>query len=89
MWDACRVRRVGLDGADRAGDESAGEGCCCVGRDGAGGQDHQESHAREPLFHFSFEEATTAFGDPLSLTIPDPDHSHEEDRLVLMGDGGP
>ena len=34
----------------------------------------------------SFEEAATAFGDPLSLTIPDPDHSHEEDRFVLMGE---
>lgn len=34
----------------------------------------------------SFEEASTAFGDPLSLTIPDPDHSQEEDRFVLMGE---
>lgn len=28
----------------------------------------------------------TAFGDPLSLTIPDPDHSHKEDRFVLIGE---
>ena len=34
----------------------------------------------------SFEEAATAFGDPLSLTIPDPDHSLEEDRFVLIGE---
>jgi uncharacterized protein len=33
----------------------------------------------------SFEEAATAFGDPLSLTRFDPDHSAEEDRFVLMG----
>lgn len=33
----------------------------------------------------SFEEAATAFGDPLSLTIPDPDHSIEEDRYLLVG----
>ena len=33
----------------------------------------------------SFPEATTAFGDPLSITIPDPDHSAEEERLLLLG----
>ena len=33
----------------------------------------------------SFEEAVTAFGDPLSLTIPDPLHSESEDRFVLLG----
>jgi uncharacterized DUF497 family protein len=33
----------------------------------------------------SFEEAVTAFGDPLSLTIPDPSHSESEDRFVLLG----
>jgi uncharacterized DUF497 family protein len=33
----------------------------------------------------SFEEATTAFADPLSLTIPDPDHSESEERYVLVG----
>ena len=32
-----------------------------------------------------FEEAATAFGDPLSITIPDPDHSVGEDRLLLVG----
>jgi uncharacterized DUF497 family protein len=33
----------------------------------------------------SFEEAATAFGDPLSITIPDPDHSKEEERFILIG----
>lgn len=33
----------------------------------------------------SFEEATGAFDDPSSLTIPDPAHSREEDRFVLIG----
>jgi uncharacterized protein len=33
----------------------------------------------------SFEEAVTAFGDPLSITIPDPKHSDSEDRFVLVG----
>jgi len=34
----------------------------------------------------TFEEAATAFGDPLSLTIPDPAHSSEEERFVLIGE---
>jgi hypothetical protein len=33
----------------------------------------------------SFSEASTAFADPLSLTIFDPDHSEAEDRFLLLG----
>ena len=33
----------------------------------------------------SFEEATTVFGDPLAIDLPDPDHSLGEDRFVLLG----
>jgi uncharacterized DUF497 family protein len=33
----------------------------------------------------SFDEASTAFGDTLSLTIHDPLHSDEEDRSILIG----
>jgi len=33
----------------------------------------------------SFEEAATAFWDPLSLTVPDEDHSDHEARFVLLG----
>jgi hypothetical protein len=33
----------------------------------------------------SFEEAATVFGDPLSVTIADPDHSEGEDRFVTIG----
>lgn len=33
----------------------------------------------------SFEEATTAFRDPLSATAPDPDHSAGERRFVTFG----
>ena len=33
----------------------------------------------------SFEEAATVFFDPLSLTIPDPLHSDEESRFVIIG----
>jgi len=32
-----------------------------------------------------FEEASTIFGDPLSLTIPDPAHSLREERYITMG----
>lgn len=33
----------------------------------------------------SFDEATTVFGDPLSMTILDPDHSSTEDRFIDLG----
>ena len=33
----------------------------------------------------TFEEAATVFGDPLSLTIPDPAHSLAEQRFVILG----
>jgi uncharacterized DUF497 family protein len=33
----------------------------------------------------SFEEATTVFSDPLSLTISDPDHSASESRFLDLG----
>jgi len=32
-----------------------------------------------------FSEAATAFGDPLSITIPDPAHSVGEARFILVG----
>jgi len=33
----------------------------------------------------SFEEAITVFGDPLALTILDPDHSISEERWLTTG----
>lgn len=33
----------------------------------------------------SFEEAVTVFGDPLAVTISDPDHSVGEFRLLTIG----
>jgi uncharacterized DUF497 family protein len=33
----------------------------------------------------AFEEAVTAFADPHSITISDPDHSVDEDRFILIG----
>jgi len=33
----------------------------------------------------SFNEASTVFNDPLSMTFPDPNHSYSEDRYVIIG----
>jgi uncharacterized protein len=33
----------------------------------------------------TFREATTVFGDPLSMTIPDPRHSRTEARSIDLG----
>lgn len=33
----------------------------------------------------SFQEAATVFGDPLSDTFDDPDHSAEERRFLIIG----
>jgi uncharacterized protein len=40
---------------------------------------NQEKHG------VSFEEASTVFSDPLSITIDDPDHSGAEVRFLTMG----
>jgi len=42
-------------------------------------RENQETHG------VSFDEASTAFRDTLSLTIHDPLHSDEEDRFILIG----
>ncbi|MCY7348604.1 MAG: BrnT family toxin [Pyrinomonadaceae bacterium] len=33
----------------------------------------------------SFEEAASVFFDPLSLTVPDPRHSDDENRFIITG----
>ena len=33
----------------------------------------------------SFQEASTVFGDPLAVTVADPDHSIGEERFVTIG----
>ncbi|MEA1917077.1 MAG: BrnT family toxin [Campylobacterota bacterium] len=33
----------------------------------------------------TFEEASTAFGDDLSITIEDPFYNNDENRLILIG----
>jgi uncharacterized DUF497 family protein len=45
-----------------------------------------EKARRNVLKHgVAFEEAASAFGDPLSITRDDPDHSVDEDRHLLLG----
>jgi uncharacterized protein len=33
----------------------------------------------------TFDEASTVFADPLAMLMPDPDHSLDEERYVLLG----
>ena len=33
----------------------------------------------------TFQEAATVFGDPLSITFQDPDHSEDEERQMTFG----
>jgi len=33
----------------------------------------------------SFVEAATVFGDDLAITVPDPDHSIDEERCITIG----
>jgi len=42
-----------------------------------------ESNARK--HGVTFDEASTVFGDPLGLLMPDPDHSLNEERYLVLG----
>lgn len=33
----------------------------------------------------TFDEASTVFGDPLAILLPDPDHSVKEQRYLVLG----
>lgn len=47
--------------------------------------DPQEATRNLRKHKVSFSEAAAAFGDPLSITIADPDHSIEERRYLTIG----
>ena len=49
------------------------------------GWDPEKAMANVRKHGVSFEEATTVFGDPLAMNMPDPDHSTDEERFVLLG----
>jgi uncharacterized protein len=47
--------------------------------------DKRKAQANRRKHEISFEEASTVFGDVLSVTIMDSDHSIEEDRFITIG----
>lgn len=47
--------------------------------------DEAKAKANLKKHRVAFEEARTVFGDPLSVTIPDPEHSDEEMRHIDIG----
>ena len=47
--------------------------------------DHGKAEINLRKHGVSFEEASTVFGDFLSLTVTDPIHSTEEDRFIIIG----
>jgi hypothetical protein len=48
--------------------------------------DPQKAEANELKHGVSFSEATTALADPLSITLPDLDHSGSEEPLLRAED---
>ena len=47
--------------------------------------DSKKSQSNKRKHGITFEEASTIFGDPLSITIDDSAHSIGEDRFVTIG----
>ncbi len=47
--------------------------------------DHDKAAKNHKKHGVNFEEAVTAFYDPLSATFDDPDHSVGEQRLITIG----
>lgn len=47
--------------------------------------DEAKSRSNRDKYGVSFPEAATVFGDPLSVLIPDPIHSEQEERFALLG----
>jgi uncharacterized protein len=47
--------------------------------------DERRAAANRRKHGVSFEEARTVFLDEDALQIPDPEHSNEEDRFVILG----
>ena len=47
--------------------------------------DPEKARANEAKHGVSFLEASEVFGDDLSWTVPDPDHSSAEGRCLMFG----
>jgi hypothetical protein len=47
--------------------------------------DPDKAERNEQKHGISFSEAGSVFGDPLSISVYDPDHSNDEDRYIIVG----
>lgn len=47
--------------------------------------DKEKAELNRQKHGIEFDEAQTTFVDGLSVIIPDPDHSEEEDRMIIIG----
>ncbi len=47
--------------------------------------DPEKDQQNQTTHGVSFDEASTVFGDPLAITIDDPDHSSDENRILTTG----
>jgi uncharacterized DUF497 family protein len=47
--------------------------------------DESKNHSNQKKHGISFNEAKTVFIDEFGRLIPDPDHSGDEERFILMG----
>jgi uncharacterized DUF497 family protein len=47
--------------------------------------DEEKAKANLKWHKVSFDEGATVFNDPFSITIPDPDHSIDEERYIDIG----
>lgn len=47
--------------------------------------DENKNKANQKKHKVTFEEAQTAFYDEYARLIPDPEHSQDEDRFILLG----
>ena len=47
--------------------------------------DEEKARSNLAKHGVGFEDASTVFADPLSLTISDPAHSQTEDRFIILG----
>ena len=50
--------------------------------------DWNKEAANRRKHHVGFADASTVFGDPLSITIPDPDHAAGDERFLIIGMSG-
>ena len=47
--------------------------------------DDNKNEINKQKHRISFEEASTVFEDEQALVIPDPDHSEDEERFIILG----